>query len=248
MKKIITLLSIILFISCSSDDTEPANNGFKPTSESIVGKWMLSNDAYYEFSKENVYIYFGENTTVRMKSSSNEVEFGTFEYDPKTSVVKCNSNSGDSYTLNVDFKDEDSATFTKTTSDNNKVVLNAEKDKEVETPTEDEYYMPIGVYLTKGTWLTGEVMKMYVYPPYIGYPPVETSLPEHYKYIDKVEYYIDNIKVAESTKIPFNIEYTLPESTSIGNHKLSLKLTLNKTNVDWKTLESTFSVIEKEEK
>ena len=99
-----------------------------------------------------------------------------------------------------------------------------------------DVFTPISVFLTKGQWENGETMNMYVYPPNHG------SLPQHYSYIESVEYYVDGKSVGKSSNTPFSISY-IP-NLSLGEHSLSLSLELNISNVIWETNTTSFTIIE----
>ncbi|MDR1755586.1 MAG: hypothetical protein LBR65_01310 [Culturomica sp.] len=99
-----------------------------------------------------------------------------------------------------------------------------------------EVYSPIGVFLTKSTWASGEMMDMAIYPPNKG------TLPQHYGYIDNVEYLVDGESIGKSTVSPFSMQYT--PSLSPGQHTLSLKLNLNNANVIWATKTTSFNITE----
>jgi hypothetical protein len=98
------------------------------------------------------------------------------------------------------------------------------------------YFLPLGVYLTKGEWKNGETMNMYVYPP------SRDELPEHYKYINNIEYYVDGTSIGKTNVSPFSITY-IP-NLSLGIHALSLELDLNNKNITWETKTTSFTIIE----
>lgn len=71
----------------------------------------------------------------------------------------------------------------------------------------------------------------------------DSDLPQQYKYIESVEYFIDGKSVGNSDISPFSITYT--PNLPIGVHIISVKLYLNVTNVIWETKETPFKIVEK---
>lgn len=116
-------------------------------------------------------------------------------------------------------------------------LIGCSKDVEKEYPK--EMYGNTYPYLLQSDIYNNELVTIHCY----NYNSV---LPTEYKYIKSVEYFVDGNSIGMSDISPYSISYT--PNLTLGTHLLSMRFTLNTSNVIWETKELAFCVIEKPKK
>lgn len=97
-------------------------------------------------------------------------------------------------------------------------------------------YSPIKAVIGKETWVDGEEMKILICPP-----GKEESKP--YSFIEKVEYYIGETRIATSSESPFESSYII--DLDKGKYELSMKLHLKNEDGKVSTETTPFEVVSK---
>lgn len=96
MKKVVLLLSFILFIviqSCSNEEVKESVSEYY-TYTSILGKWLIvdsGNSEYYEFFKNASYVHI----------QGDSIEKGDFSYNTEESAIFCKPNNHELYIIRI---------------------------------------------------------------------------------------------------------------------------------------------------
>lgn len=114
------------------------------------------------------------------------------------------------------------------------VLVGCSKDKEKESPK--EAYGNTYPYLLQSDIYNNEPITIYCHN-------YNSSIPDEYKYIKSVEYFVDGNSVGISDIPPYSISYT--PNLTLGTHSLSMNFALNTSDVIWETKELSFCIIEK---